>query len=74
MTSPPDYKAFSEWAIREGSWDGADLGGDAIQSKALECGIIKEVPYDPDIHGDNDCGVERGEPWLVFIDALSPLG
>jgi len=50
----PDYKAFAQWAIREGAWDGCDLDGAAIQSRAVEFGIVKQVPYDPAIHGESE--------------------
>lgn len=64
----PDYKTFAQWAIREGAWEGCDLDGGSIQDKAVELGIIKEVPYDPASHGDNDCGAEAGDPWFVFTE------
>lgn len=67
FTPGPDYKTFAEWAIREGSWYGLDLDAGAIQDKAIECGIIEVVPYDPDVHGDNDFDVAPGEEWCVFV-------
>lgn len=66
MTAP-NYKAFAEWAIREGVWDGWQLDGDEIQDKAVEFGIIEEVEYDPVKHGENDVDAEPGDPWFVFV-------
>jgi hypothetical protein len=67
MMRAPNYKDFAEWTIREGSWSGCNLDGGDIQDKALECGIIEEVPYDPAIHGPNNADVEPGEAWFVFV-------
>lgn len=65
--SAPDYKAFAKWAVREGSFAGLSLDGGDIQEAAVKFGIIRVEPYDPDFHGDNDCDVERGDPWFVFV-------
>lgn len=66
--SAPDYKSFAKWAIIGGSFAGLSLDGGDIQEAAVKFGIIKEVPYDPDFHGDNDCDVQPGDPWFEFVD------
>jgi hypothetical protein len=71
MADKPDYKAFAQWAIREGAWDGCDLDGGAIQQKAVELGIIRETTYDPAIHGPNEWDVEPGEQWFIFAESAS---
>jgi hypothetical protein len=40
---------FTSWALGEGSWEGLDLGGDRIQDKALELGLLTETTYDTGI-------------------------
>lgn len=63
----PDYKSFAVWCVRE-AFTGLDLDACSIQDKALELGIIKEVPYDPDVHGDNDSDVAPGDEWFVLVE------
>lgn len=66
--------AFVAWAMREGSWDGGDLDGGALQDKAEELGLIIKTAYDPDIHGPSDYGAEPGDDWFVLhpdIEAAS---
>jgi hypothetical protein len=65
--SEPDYKGFAKWAISKGSFCGLSLDGGNIQGAALKFGIIEEVIYDPDVHGDNDVDVQPGDPWFVFV-------
>lgn len=65
----PDYKGFARWAVQEGPWQGGHLDGGAVQEAAVRFGVIKEVKYDPAIHGENDCGVEPGDPWFVFTES-----
>lgn len=46
-------------------WDGAcTIDGADVQEWALICGLIEEVPYDPEIHGDGpaDFDVQPGDP------------
>ena len=64
----PDYKKFALWAVEHGSWMGCDLDGGDIQEKAIECGIIKMVEYDPAIHGLNEFDLEKGAPWCELVD------
>ena len=64
----PNYKEFAQWAIREGAWDGCDLDGAMIQQKAVELGIVKQVPYDPEVHGESEFDCPPGDPWFVFVD------
>ena len=65
----PDYKSFILWALKEGPWSGCDLDGVSVQEKALSLGIIKRVPYDPDIHGDNSLDVQPGDDWYVLAES-----
>lgn len=65
MTSP-DYKSFAVWCVQT-AFEACDLDGVDIQDKAVEFGIIKKVPYDPEIHGDSDY-VEIGDEWFVFVE------
>jgi hypothetical protein len=58
---------FLEFALAA-SWDGCDLSGGEIQDEALRLGLIIEVPYDPEIHGENDCDVKPGDPWYVIAN------
>jgi hypothetical protein len=67
MTTTDDYKAFAEWVIRTGCWEGCGLNGGEIQDKALEFGIIEKVDYDPAVHGPNNVGAEPGASWFVFV-------
>lgn len=66
MTARPEYKEFAIKVISE-SLDGSDWDGGSIQELAEKHGIIKSVPYDPDVHGPNDVGAELGDPWFVFV-------
>jgi hypothetical protein len=60
---------FARWAVENGTWSGCDLDGADIQDKALECGVIVQVPYDPEKHGTQYHGeLDPGEPWYVFSD------
>jgi hypothetical protein len=64
----PDYVGFARWCIQEGSWAGTSLDGGEIQDAALRFGIIKQEPYCPEKHGDNDVSAERGDDWFVFTE------
>lgn len=65
----PDYKGFARWAVQEGPWDGKDLDGYDVQCKAIEFGVIKEVAFDPDVHGaDDEYDTQPGDPWYVFAE------
>ena len=64
----PDYKAFALWALQDGPWAGCDLDGGAVQDAALKFGIIKQVEYDPQIHGEETiCVVKPGDRWYVLV-------
>jgi hypothetical protein len=68
LTSP-DYKAFALKIIGDPDEWGGDRDGGAIQDLAVKHGILKEVKYDPEIHGPNDVGAEPGDPWYVFAQS-----
>jgi hypothetical protein len=48
---------------------GCDLDGGSVQEAAVKFGVVKEVKYDPAIHGEADYGEEPGDPWFVMVDA-----
>lgn len=65
----PDYKGFTHEIIdgNKNRWFN-DTSGDVIQDAAVNYGIVKEVKYDPDIHGPNNVDAEPGDAWFVFVD------
>jgi len=63
---------FVMWALMEGSWQGCDIDGGAAQDKAVELGLIVEMPYDPAKHGEQP-QLELGESWFVASDAILAL-
>ena len=63
----PDYKGFAMWCLAEGPFAGCDLDGGSVQDAALRYGIVKQVPYDPQIHGEESGWVEPGDPWFVPV-------
>lgn len=53
---------FFNWAMQE-SFEGNDLDVGSVQSKAIELGLAKEEPYDPQRHGvATHC--EEGDAWI----------
>jgi hypothetical protein len=61
-----NLKEFVEWAVKNSAFSGCDLNGAEVQEKAVACGILVEVAYDPKRHGGNygcDCAT-----WYVFSD------
>lgn len=70
IPAQPDPAAqFVMWALTEGSWQGTELDGGAIQDKAVELGLIIEDQYDPKRHPESDC-VRPGDPWFIPSEAL----
>lgn len=66
-------REFFRWAIREGTWEGVELDGAAIQDKALELGLIVGEPYDPAKHGEQpnvDWDIEPGDNWYVIAPGI----
>ena len=59
-------RAFVRWAVTDGPFNGSSLDGGDVQEKAVHFGILRKVEYDPEQHGQNDCGAEPGDPWFVF--------
>jgi len=60
---------FAQWVIVNGSFEGCDIDGGSLQDKAIEYGILVQVPYDPEKHGRQYYGeLDPGEPWYVFSD------
>lgn len=65
-------REFVAWVIRSECWDDGGLDGGEIQDKAVEMGMLREERYDRSVHGDNDVGVEAGEPWFVLTWSKKP--
>lgn len=63
---------FVKWALSEGPWNGGDLEGYEIQTKAAELGLLVRTAYDPEVHGEDDCA-EPGEDWFVMAPELLEL-
>lgn len=64
----PDYKSFARWCVEEGAGRGCDLDGGTLQDMAEKFGVIKRVPYDPAVHGDNEFGLDPGDEWFEFVN------
>ncbi len=64
----PDYKGFAKWCLVEGPWNGCDLDGGSLQESALKFGIVKQVKYDPKVHGHSDYDLEPGDPWYEMVE------
>ena len=64
---------FALWTLQSSAWSGCDLEGYEIQQKALKLGIVKEVPYDPSVHGDAEFDTEPGDAWYVWSDDVANL-
>ncbi|RIA56752.1 hypothetical protein [Dichotomicrobium thermohalophilum] len=47
--------------------DSLELDGADFQEIAVACGLLEQVPYDPEKHGDGD-GADPGDPWYVPSD------
>lgn len=58
---------FAQYCI-QAAFDGCDMGGDAIQEMAVQCGLLKPVAFDPAIHKDPEGYSESGDPWFVYSD------
>lgn len=71
------YEQFGRWVaemICDGdNWMG-ELDGNQAGEKMLELGILEEVAYDPDKHGEVyfSCDPEPGEKVQVFADGFNP--
>lgn len=68
-----DLAAFARWAIKTGPWEGQDLYGGDVQSKAVDCGILVRTTYDPAKHGPNSVDAVAGDEWFVFSDEFKAL-
>ena len=66
---------FIMWCLLEGSWQGADIDGEAAQDKAEALGLIVATTYDPAKHGSSD-SANPGDRWFVpspeLLAALPP--
>jgi hypothetical protein len=65
-------------ALLSAYWEhgGCDIDGGDFQDLAAEHGIIEQVPFDPDVHGEDDqWGSEPGDPWYqrsALLRSLDP--
>lgn len=64
-------REFARWCMSEGPWEGSSLDGGDIQDKAAELGVVVCVPYDPAVHGPNDCDASTGDDWYVMAWSLN---
>ena len=64
---------FARYIIKSYAWGQTVDGGD-VQDTAERLGLIVEVPYDPAIHGENDCDAQPGDPWFEFCRSLKQEG
>lgn len=56
---------FFNWAMQE-TFEGNDLCGADVQDRAVELGLAKKVPYDPNLHGlATHC--EEGDSWIHIL-------
>lgn len=53
--------------VIEGAWY-AGWDGEDLQNLAAMFHLLRPVPYDPLVHGDNDVGAEAGDPWFEFVE------
>lgn len=60
---------FTRHIIKTYAW-GKEVDCGDVQDTAERLGLLVEVPYDPAVHGENDCDAQPGDPWYVFADAL----
>jgi hypothetical protein len=68
-----DLKAFAD-AMIACAFEGGDAGGDFIQDKAVEFGLIKETVVDGQVHTDPNGWAKNGDAWFVKTDALTDFG
>jgi len=57
---------FLRWAVQDHAWEGYDLDGHEIEEKARDLGLIEEVKYDPDIHGEAKIDIEPGDTYDIL--------
>jgi hypothetical protein len=63
---------FFMLVMMEGPWQGDDVDGGSAQDTAEALGLIVQVPYDPEKHGESPY-CEPGDAWYVPSDALKAL-
>lgn len=73
MSTPQAMAEFVKWAMQEGPWDGCDLDGYDVQSKALQLGLLVRTEYDPEKHGESEYGAEPGDDWYVLAPEITAL-
>jgi len=76
MALEKECAEFVRWALTDGSWSGCDLEGGSIQDMALSLGLIKAVPFDPEIHDKemaDQYDVKPGDTWYILADGVVSL-
>ena len=63
---------FAKWAIANSSFAGTDLDGGDVQIEAVRMGLLVEVLYDRDKHGEVD-GIEEGDGIFEYAGPLKDL-
>lgn len=53
------------------AFDGCDIGGFDAQDMGVECGVLKDVPFDPNRHKDPSDFCEPGDWWFEFAGPLA---
>lgn len=53
-------------AMRE-AWDNSELDYEDMQTAARKLGVIKEVEFNSEIHGEHEYA-ENGDPWFEFYE------
>ncbi len=64
------FKAFFEEAIGD-AWDGHGMDGGDIQALGEKLGLLREVPYDPQVHGED---VEADPGDTIYVRAYEDAG
>ena len=59
-----DFEQFAKAIMR--SWPEGDVDGFELQDLAVKHGLLKMVPYSPDIHGSSEWDADPGDDWYVL--------
>lgn len=69
MTRLEKLEALWEW-LTEQKFEGGDIDGGDFQNKALELDLLREVPYDPQKHGNytgEAWDLNPGDPYIEVV-------
>nr|WP_250808368.1 hypothetical protein [Neorhizobium tomejilense] len=69
----PDDTGLRDFAatMLYAAFQGGDADGAYIQDTAVKHGLLREVPFDPEIHTDPDGYAEPGDGWHEFAGGLA---